>query len=126
MRMNERVKEIIELNLTNHFIPLIIQSDHDRVFPIYYARIMGENQVAIPVTDATGIEEGLNAEEPAVAMVADRPGGFEAYILKGKVRRVTDDDDYEFVQAMRNEVPGFPIHGAVIFEVESASPVPPP
>lgn len=126
MHMNDRVREIIELNLAEYFMPLIVQSDHPRVFPIYFARIIGENRVAIPVTDATGIEEMLDTEVPAMAVVADRPGGFEAYVLQGRASRVTDSDDYQFVQSMRNEVPGFPIHGAVVFEVDSANPVPPP
>jgi hypothetical protein len=127
MRMTERVTEIMETNLAEHFIPLILQSDdHTLVFPVYFARMIDENQIAIPVTDATHIEESLDREMPATAVVADRPGGYEAYVLQGRAHRVTDAEDYEFVQAMRNEVPGFPIHGAVIFEVESAHPVPPP
>lgn len=127
MRMTERVAEIMETNVSEHFIPLILQSDEEtQVFPIYFARMIEENRIAIPVTDATHIEEALDEETPATAVIADRAGGYEAYILRGRAHRVTDEDDYQFVAAMQNEVPGFPVHGAVIFEVESAHPVPPP
>ncbi len=127
MRMTERISEIMETNLAEHFMPLILQSDGEtQVFPVYFARMIEENRIAIPVTDATHIEEALDEEMPATAVIADRSGGYEAYILRGTAHRVTDEEDYEFVQAMQSEVPGFPIHGAVVFDVESAHPVPPP
>ncbi len=126
MRLTERVKEIIELNIANHYVPLIVQSDRMRAFPVYFARIMKENLIAIPVTGATGIDEALREETPAMVMVVDRAGGYEAYVLEGTARHLTRDQDYRLVTAMRNEVPSFPIHSAVIFKVESVHLVPPP
>lgn len=126
MRLTERVKEIIEMNVANHYIPLIVQGDRACAFPVYFARIMKENLIAIPVTGATGIDEALKEETPAMAMVVDRAGGYEAYLLQGTARHLTRDQDYRLVTAMKNEVPGFPIHSAVIFRVESVRLVPPP
>lgn len=126
MRMTGRVKNIIKLNLTNGYIPLIIQADHTPIFPMYYARIMAENLIVFPVTTATDIDEVLRETTPALAAVADRAGGYEAYSLEGKARYVNDEMDYELVSEMRNEAPGFPIHGAVVFEVENVHLVPPP
>lgn len=126
MRITDRVKEIIEMNITNHYIPLVVQADGVRVFPVYFARIMGENLIAIPVTGATDIGEALAEETPALAMVVNRAGGYEAYLLQGKAHHVTREQDYELVTAMKNEVPGFPIHSAVIFKVETVHLAPPP
>ena len=126
MRMTERVKEIIELNLTDHYFPLVVEAQEPCVIPVYYARIMEESKIGIPVTNATGIDKVLEEDRPASALVADRDGGYEAYLLQGKAHAVTDAEDYEFVASMRNEAPGFPIHGAVVFQVENVELVPPP
>ena len=126
MLMTERVREVVRLNLTSHYIPLILWLGETRVFPVYFAEIMDEDVIAIPVTGATGIDEALSERTPASAVVADRAGGYEAYVLEGIARHVSDAADYELVAAMRNAAPGFPIHGAVIFEVETAHLVPPP
>ena len=80
----------------------------------------------MPVTGATGIDEALKETGRAVALVADRAGGYEAYVLEGTARYVTDEMDYQLVAAMRNIVPGFPIHGAVVFQVGSVHLAPPP
>lgn len=124
MRMSERVKQIIELNLVNYYIPLVVGNGH--VFPMYYGRIMEENLIAFPVTNATGIADVLKETSPAYAMVADREGGYEAYLLRGKARYVTQELDYDLISIMQNVVPGFPIHGAVIMEVEGEHLTPPP
>ena len=126
MRMTERVKEIIELNLANHYIPLVVQADKPRTFPMYFARIIGEDVIAFPTTGATGIARVLEIARPASVLVADRDGGYEAYLIEGSARYVTDEFDYQLVAEMRNEAPGFPIHGAVVFRVESVHLVPPP
>jgi hypothetical protein len=126
MRMTGRVREIIQMNVGHHWIPLVVQSDRVRMFPVYFARIIGENLIAVPVTGATGIDDALRERTSASVLIADRAGGYEAYLLEGKARYVTDETDYELVAAMRNEAPGFPIHGAVVFEVESVHLTPPP
>jgi len=126
MRMTGRVREIIQMNVAGHCIPLVVQGDRVRIFPVYFARIMKENLIAIPVTGATGIDDALRERASASALVADRAGGYEAYVLEGKARYATDETDYELVAAMRNEAPGFPIHGAVVFEVEAVHLSPPP
>lgn len=126
MHMTERVKEIIELNKLNFYIPLAIQGDHSRMFPMYSVRIMEENTLAFPATDATGIDQALKESTPAQAMVVDRAGGYEAYLLEGNARYVSDEMDYTLVSEMRNEMDGFPIHGAVVFEVKNVYLVPPP
>lgn len=126
MRMTGRVKEIIELNLTSHYFPLVVHAEQPRVLPVYFARIMDENRIGIPVTGATGIDETLGKGKPASALVADRNAGYEAYLLQGRARLISDSEDYEFVASMRSEVPGFPIHGALVFEVENVQLIPPP
>jgi hypothetical protein len=126
MRMTERVREIIGLSLMDGYIPLVVQDDHVRIFPMYYGRIMGENEIAFPVTVATGIDEALSEPKSVFAFVADRESGFEAYSLEGKARYVDDETDYDLVAEMRNEAPGFPIHGAVVFEVEMVHLTAPP
>ncbi|HUV04055.1 MAG TPA: hypothetical protein VMX94_02990 [Armatimonadota bacterium] len=124
--MTERVKEIIEMNLAGHYIPLIVQADRPRAFPMYFARIIGEDVIAFPATGATGIAKVLETARPAWALVADRAGGYEAYLLEGNARYATDELDYQLVAEMRNEAPGFPIHGAVVFRVETVYLTPPP
>lgn len=126
MKMTERVKEIIELNLTNHYFTLVVQAEETRMLPVYFARIIEDHTVGIPITGAAGIDEMLKEDKPASAMVADRDGGYEAYLLQGKARVITETDDYEFVASMRSEAPGFPIHGAVVFQVENVQLTPPP
>jgi len=126
MRMTERVKDIIEMNLAGHYIPLVVQADKPRAFPMYFARIIGEDVIAFPATGATGIARVLEIARPAWALVADRAGGYEAYLIEGKARYATDKLDYQLVAEMRNEAPGFPIHGAVVFRVETVHLMPPP
>jgi hypothetical protein len=126
VRFTERVKEIIELNLVNHYIPLVVQADGKQVFPMYQARIMEEDLFAVPVTAATGIDKALETTDRAVVLVADRQSGFEAYVLEGSARYVTGDDDFQLVAEMRNVVPALPIHAAVVFEVKEVRLEPPP
>jgi len=126
MRMTERVKEIMELNIVGQYIPLVVQADSAHLFPMYFGRIIGENTLVFPVTGATGIGEVLKQPKPTSAMVVDRPAGYEAYLLEGEARYVTSDEDYDLVSAMRNEAPAFPIDGAVTFEVRVVHLLPPP
>ena len=127
MRMTERVKEIIEMNTTNHCIPLISMGPGGvRVFPMYFARIINERLLAMPATAGTDIDKALAHTSPAMVLVTDRAGGYEAYVLEGNAQYVTDKADFELVAAMRNMVPGFPIHGAVVFEVKKVHLAPPP
>lgn len=126
MRMTGRVRELIAMNSMDSYIPLVVQSDPIRMFPMYYARIMAENLIAFPVTGATGIDEALKEATPVLAAVAHRAGGYEAYSLEGSARYVSAEMDYELVSEMRNAVPGFPIHGAVVFEVETVRLMAPP
>jgi hypothetical protein len=126
MRMIERVKEIIEANLLHYYIPLVVDAENPKVFPMYYGRIRGEKQVVFPATNATGIGSALKEQKPAYIIVADRAAGFEAYLLEGKAWYVSNEDDYDLVAEMRNECPSLPIHGAVILEVENVHLVPPP
>lgn len=126
MHMTDRVVNIIEMNLVGSYIPLFLKSE-EKFFPMYYARFLGENKMAFPVTNATGIEAALKNPSPAVALVADREGGFEAYELNGRASFVTDSSEGEdLMSEMRNDAPGFPIHGAVIFWIDSVQLVPPP
>lgn len=127
MRMTGRVREIIEMNTTNQYIPLVSMGrDGARIFPMYFARIIGEHMLVMPATAGTGIGKTLARSTPAMALVADRAGGYEAYVLEGKARYVTDKLDLELVAAMQNMVPGFPVHGAVVFDVREVHLVPPP
>lgn len=126
MRMTDRVVSIIEMNLVDSYIPLFIKSE-EKLYPMYYARFLAENKIAFPVTNATGIDTALKNPSPAVALVADREGGFEAYELKGRASMVTGSPEGEDLMAeMRNDAPGFPIHGAVIFWIDSVQLIPPP
>ena len=75
MRFTERVKEIVELNLTDHYIPLVVQADHKLIYPMYYAQMMGENTIAFPVTAATGINKALEKASLVSMIVADLRGG---------------------------------------------------
>ena len=124
--LRARVTEILELNLTNHFVALILESDRVQAYPVYFAQIVGESTIRIPVTDATGIADALKSPVPASTIVADPAGGFEAYELRGVARHISEEEDYEAVAAARSLTPGFPVHGAVIFEIDSVHPVPPP
>ncbi|MDI6827728.1 MAG: hypothetical protein QME62_04500 [Armatimonadota bacterium] len=127
MRLTERVKNIIELNLQDSYIPFVVQANNSvRIFPMYYARIIGEDIIAFPVTNATGIEETLKGWSKAYVVVSDRAAGYEAYVLEGRGRYESNETDYELVAEMRNVVPGFPIHGAVVFKVENCHLAPPP
>jgi len=126
MRTTERVKQIIEMNATDHYIPLVVDGDKPRVFPLYYVRVMDDDMIAAPVTGATGIDEAIRDCSPATMLVSYRFGGFEAYTLDGDVCYVTDDTDYDLVASMRNEAPGFPIHAAVKFKVNQVHLAPPP
>lgn len=126
MRMTDRVREIIETNLLNHYIPLVVRGDVIGVFPMYYGRIRGEKQILFPVTNATDIGMVLKEPTPAHVVVADRASGYEAYVLDGKACYVSNEDDFQLVASLRNECPSFPIHGAVIFTVENVHLVPPP
>lgn len=126
MQMTGRIGEILEANMVDHYIPFVVESHPEKIFPMYYAQIMKENVIVFPVTNATGIDAIVKTHSPAVAMVADREGGFESYLLKGKAKYVTDESDYDLISEMRNMAPGFPIHGAVVFEVTSAELAPPP
>ncbi|MHB0912718.1 MAG: hypothetical protein ACYC2Y_04645 [Armatimonadota bacterium] len=119
MRMTARVSEIVGLNTTNHYIPLVLAGG--KILPMYYARMIGESTLAFPVTGSASIDDG-----PATALVADREGGYEAYLLEGIACYVTSDEDYDLVSEMQNLVPGFPIHGGVVFEVRNVHLVPPP
>ncbi|MHB0997916.1 MAG: hypothetical protein ACYC27_01615 [Armatimonadota bacterium] len=125
MRMTARVRDIISMNIMNYYIPLIIRGETMHIYPMYYARMIGENTIAIPVTGSTGIGDVLKSSQAANLMAVDRAGGFEAYMIEGNARYVTDDMDYQLVAAMRNEVPAFPIHATILFEIESVHLVPP-
>jgi len=126
MRMTDRVRDIIEMNLVDHYIPLLVKSD-GKLFPMYYARLLGENKIAFPITNATGMDSVLKEPSPATAIVADREGGFEAYALNGRASLVTDaSGDDDLMNEVRNDVPGFPIHGAVVFSIDSVQLMPPP
>ncbi len=125
MRVTGRIKEIIDMNLANHYIPLVLKGDDTHLYPMYYGISMDENLLAFPTTGATGINEALKQDLPALAMVADREGGYEAYLLHGKARYITSESDYDLVSMMQNIVPGLPIHGAVIFEIETTNLIPP-
>jgi hypothetical protein len=126
MRMTGRVKEIIEINQTDHCIPLVVLSEPAGIFPMYFASIRGENTLVFPATNATDISQALGEGSSAMALVADREGGYEAYSLEGHARYVTQDADYMLVSALQNLAPGFPVHGAVIFDVERVHLLPPP
>ena len=126
MRTTERVKEIVEMNVTNHYIPLVLSGEKADVFPLYFVRIIGDDMIAAPVTGATGIDEALKEARPAKMLVSDRFGGYEAYTLEGEARYVSDEADYDLVAEMRNVVPEFPIHGAVTFKVNRVQLAPPP
>lgn len=127
MRLTERIKNIVELNLQDYYIPLVVRAnDSVRMFPMYYARIIGGDTIAFPVTNATGIEKALKGWSKAYAMVSDRASGYEAYVLEGRARYESNETDYQLVAEMRNVVPGFPIHGAVVFRVEECHLAPPP
>ena len=126
MRMTARVREIIEMNIVAYYIPLVVHADDTLVFPMYFARIMGENRVVFPATGATGIDEALRETTPASALVVDRQGGYEAYLLEGRARHVTRETDRQLVATMQNEAPGFPIHGAIVLEVEAVHLTAPP
>lgn len=126
MRLTDRVKEIIELNLADYHIAFVVGGAANRVFPMYYARLIGDDVLAFPVTGATGIDKALELSNEAALLVADRHAGYEAYVLEGRARYVTNSEDMELVQSVRNLVPGFPIHGAVVFEIENVRLAPPP
>lgn len=126
MHITERVKEIAEMNALNGYIPFLVQGDHNSLFPMYSVRMIGEKLLAFPATAATGIDKALRETTSASAMVVDREGGYEAYVLDGSACYVTDEIDYDLVSEMRNAMDGFPIHGAVVFEVEDVRLVPPP
>lgn len=126
MRMTERVEEIIVMNTEQNCIPLVLWDEKSQVYPMYYARIIGEKKLAFPVTNATGISGVLTEESPAKALVSDREDGYEAYLLEGRARYVTDESDFQLVAEMRNVAPGLPVHGAVVFEIDNVHLVPPP
>ncbi|HAH86848.1 MAG: hypothetical protein WCT06_02010 [Armatimonadota bacterium] len=126
MKITERVREIVELNLTNHYIPLAVLNGSPKIYPEYYGRFSDENVLVFPATGATGIGRDLAEAERAQAMVADRAGGFEAYLLEGSARYVSGDEDYDLISMMQNESPGFPIHGAVVFKINNVRLMPPP
>jgi hypothetical protein len=126
MRMNDRVRQIIEMNTTNFYIPLAIQDGHNNIYPMYFGMLMGERQIVFPATDASGIDGALKESKPVAMMVADRAEGYEAYMLEGHARYVNNDESYDLVAEMQNVASGFPIHGAVVFDVESVQLVPPP
>ncbi|HEY3297169.1 MAG TPA: hypothetical protein VGK34_00825, partial [Armatimonadota bacterium] len=110
----------------DYCIPLVIQDGGGQVFPMYYAHFIDENTLAFPVTNATGIDSALKEAKPATALVVDRAGTFEAYLLEGTARFVSDKSDFDLVSEMRNLAQGFPIHAAVVFEVKNARLTPPP
>lgn len=127
MRMTGRVKEIVEMNTTNQYIPLVSTGRHGVcIFPMYFATIMDEHILVMPATAGTDIDKALASSTPALALVADRAGGYEAYVLEGKARYVTDKLGFQLVAAMQNAVPGFPVHGAVVFDVREVHLAPPP
>lgn len=126
MRLSERVKEIVEMNLARGYIPLVIQTEPAQVIPMFFARLIGENVLAFPITGTSRMDEALTSEVEAQALVVDRDAGFEAYLIRGRARHVTREQDYELVVSMKNTAPGFPVHSALRFEMESAKPVPPP
>lgn len=124
--MTSRVREIIEMNLVDHCIPLLLKSQ-EKLFPMYYGRFIGEAKLAFPVTEATGIDSALEHPSEATALAVDREAGFEAYVVNGRAALIhegTEGD--ELVVEMKNEVVGFPIHGAVVFSIDSVQLIPPP
>lgn len=126
MKMNERIREIIHSGTDRNYTTLAVQGDGYKLFPVYFVRMVGENMLAIPVTNATGIEQVLKEPTHAQFIAADRGQGFEAYLLEGSARYVSNDTDFELVAEMVNEVPSFPIHGAVTFQIENVQLIPPP
>lgn len=126
MKITERVREIVELNLTEYYIPLAVSGGSPKIYPEYYGRFIEENVLAFPSTGATGIGKDLAEEGRAQVMVADRAGGFEAYLLEGSAHYVSGNEDYDLISMMQNESPGFPISGAVVFKIDNVHLVPPP
>lgn len=126
MRMTERIAEIVELDSVNQYLTLVVDDPEPSVYPVYFGRVTGEQSISIPVTTATGIDDDLKETKPAHLLVADRMAGYEAYVLNGKARFVSEEEDFDLTSEMRNMTPGFPVHGAVVFEVSDARLAPPP
>lgn len=126
MRMTHRVREILSANTMDNYIPFVVFRDKAHLFPMYYARVIGEHTVVFPTTGATGIDDLLRDPAPAMAIVVDRAAGYEAYVLEGEARCVTDEMDYDLVAEMRNEAPELPVHSAVVFNVQNVHLSPPP
>lgn len=126
MKMNDRIVNVLHSGAERNNITLAVQGEEVHLFPVYFVRMVGENTISIPMTNATGIEGVVKENARAQIIAADRELGFEAYVLEGTARYVAQETDYDLVMAMQNEVPGFPIHGAVVFEIEKVRLVPPP